>query len=177
MYMRPLIVLATLLLAAGAWARGEDVSPEPPPDAACQLSGSAGKAVLTGGPKGIVVDLTGGESYLQGKVTLAFKSAPPGRVTFRFANLRTLTSFSFSDGKRVYRFGSGWSGGKDQIHFGADGKPVNSAARAAVSITMHAMKVGSGIEVVVLNRGPDMGKTVEAQWRMFEGRIFGFPDS
>ena len=93
-----------------------------------------------------------------------------------FGSQHPLLSREFGDGKRTFQAGLGASGGKTEAHFDGSGRPVNSAALAAVSIVMQAAKAG-GVEVAVSTRGVELSKTLEVRWANFEGRVFGFQDS
>jgi hypothetical protein len=171
---RPVLVLAALL-CAGALSRAADVSPEPPPDVALRPQAGAAKCTLRGGPRGLAVDVVGGGAVFESGATLAFRSAPPRRLTFRFAQMRGLSSFTFTDGTRTCQATLGL-GGRSQAHFDAAGRPAASAALAAVTITSEVTRAGD-LLVVVSTRAP-MGKAVECRWSQFQGRnIFGFKDS
>jgi hypothetical protein len=163
--MRKVLILAALL-CAGA-------SPEPPPDVACRLQG-AGKVLLAGGPRGLVANLTGVGN--QGGATLAFGGARPGRVTFRFANLRGMQSFTLTDGKQAYQVSLGWDGGKTTAYFDGAGRRVGSAALAAVTIDMQASPAG-GVDVVVATRAAGRGKGVRVDWVTYPVVRLGFTDS
>jgi hypothetical protein len=170
--VRVIVVLGSLgLLPAGAAAA--DASPEPPPDVACRLQGGAGKVALAGGPRGLVIDLTGVGN--QGGLTLSFKHSCPDRLTFRFANLRGMQSFTLTDGKQTYRADTEVGGGKKQTRCDRAGRWVGGAAEAAVVFDVQATPAGH-FEVVVTTRGLRPGGEWTAGWMQYFRRK-GFADS
>jgi hypothetical protein len=151
-------------LPAGAW--GASASPEPPADVDCKLVLGTGKLTVAGGPRGAVVDVAG--ANYQGGATLTFKKAPPAQLTFRFANLRGMNSFTFSDGKRTYTGSAPFTNmaGNTAMHWGRNGQLVNSPALAALSMVFE-VKAAGGVEVRVSARDVELGKEVRVNWTQY----------
>ena len=171
----PLFLAAVLLCGFAPLARAADALPEPPPDVAARLDSGTGKLTATGSPRGINVEVAGTNDA--GSATLTFGRATPSRLTFHFANLRGMHSFTLTDGKNAYQGTFGWNGGKTHAYFDRAGRQVNNAALAAVSITMQSAK--AGVEIAVSARGVELGKNLRVQWVQFNPNVdrFGFKDS
>jgi hypothetical protein len=173
--MRKTTLLALAALLCGAPARAADAS-DPPPDVTCRLDSGRGKVTATGGPRGLVVSVDG--RVYQGAATLAFRSTPPRRLTFRLANLNSMPTFSVTDRKRTFRASFVFSNGKARAYFDQAGRPV-SAAQAAVTITAEAAK-GNEMRVTVHAHGVELGRDIEAQWSLYGVKdkvVRGFQDS
>jgi hypothetical protein len=173
MRMKRAIALASVLLL-GTLCRvraADDNSPEPPPDVTCRLDSGSGTFKATGGPKGVLVQITNPGS--DGNATITFKAAPPSRVKFRFANARYLQTFRLNDGKHTWQHASGWSGARTVLYWDKTGRSVTSPPSAAVTMVLEPTKAG-GIEVTVsTTRDAELGKELKVYWLQYHLKRLG----
>jgi hypothetical protein len=158
------IALASVLALGppGRARAADDVSPEPPPGVTCRLDSGSGTFKATGGPRGVLVAVS--NPGYNGNATITFKSAPPSRVKFRFANVQHLQTFTLNDGKHTFQHASGWTGARTVLYWDQTGRSVTTPKSAAVTMVLEPIKAG-GVEVTVSTaRDVELGKELKVYW-------------